>query len=100
MLVHGDSPLPIHEVLVGTLSRATGGYGSKLTLDIPQVLQQPAPGAWATLLDFNLTVKGGTSKSPLLGVSGCPRGGLKVGGTFTFTDDTTQTVATSAACRS
>lgn len=97
--VQGEHPLPINEVIVGELTKAGGAYGSKLTLDIPKGLQQPAPGAWATLLDFNVTVKGGNAGAPLLGVTSMPKGGLKVGGAFTYTDGTTQSVATKAALR-
>jgi hypothetical protein len=95
----GTKPLPINEVITGTFSRSNGTYGSKLTLDIPAGLQQPAPGAYATLLDFNIKVKGGNASSPLLGVSSCPKGGLKVGGTFHFTDGTFQRANTAAACK-
>ena len=98
--VQADKPVPIDEVIIGTLSRSTAsGYGSKLTLDIPKGLQQPAPGAFATLLDFNIKVKGGSAKSPLLSVNSCPKGGLKFGGTFYFTDNTTQKASTTAACK-
>lgn len=98
--VQAEKPVPIDEVIIGTLSRTTQkGYGSKLTLDIPKGLQQPAPGAFATLLDFNIKVKGGSAKSPLLSVNSCPKGGLKFGGTFYFTDDTTQKASTTAACK-
>jgi len=100
LLIHveGQRPVPMNDVLVATLSRSSGRYGSKMTIDVPQSLQQPAPGVLATLLDFNLTVKGGTTSAPLIGVSGCPRGGLNVGGAFTYTDGTTQSTATSATC--
>ena len=97
--VQADKPLPIDEVIVGQLSKASGPYGSKMTLDIPKGLQQPAPGAWATLLDFNIKLKGGTNASPLFALTKAPKGGVKVGGAFTFTDGTTQTVATTAALR-
>lgn len=97
--VQGDKPLPVNEVIVGSLSKATGAYGSKMTLLIPQGLQQPAPGAWATLLDFNVTLKGGNAASPLFGLTNAPKGGAKVRGAFTYTDGTTQTVTTTAALR-
>ena len=64
----------------------------------PRACSSRPPAVLATLLDFNLTVKGGNASTPLIGVSGCPRGGLNVGGAFTYTDGTTQNTATSAAC--
>jgi hypothetical protein len=102
LLIHvqGERPVPMNDVLVATLSKSSGAYGSKMTIHVPDSLQQPAPGVLATLLDFNLTVKGGNATSPLIGVAGCPRGGLQVGGAFTYTDGTTQHTATTAACKS
>ena len=53
-----------------------------MTVPIPGGLQQPAPGAFATLTDFNLTLKAGSSSKPFVALSGCPTGGLNVGGVF------------------
>jgi len=99
LLVHvqGQRPVPMNDVLIATLSKSSGRYGSKMTINVPASLQQPAPGVLATLLDFNLTIKGGNNSSPLIGVSNFPKRGLNIGGAFTFTDGTKQTVATSAA---
>ena len=99
MRVQGDSPLTIDSTLVGQLSSASGAYGKKLTVAIPSDLQQPAPGAFATLLDFKLNVKGTSGKTPYVGLTGCPAGGLKFGGAFTYTDGSTQNVTTTAACK-
>jgi hypothetical protein len=99
MHVTGTEPLLINSVLVGKLSRDKGKYGGKLTTAIPQDLQQPSPGAIATLLDFRVTVKAGTAANPFVGLLGCTKGGLNVKGDFTYTDGTKQTVATKAACR-
>jgi hypothetical protein len=97
--VKAERPVPIDEVIVGTLSKTrVPGYGSKLTLVIPQGLQQPAPGAFATLLDFKVTVKGGRASRPLLGVRDCPRAGLRFSGTFSFTDATFQRASRTARC--
>ncbi len=102
LLIHvqGDRPVPMNDVLVATLSKSSGKYGSKMTINVPASLQQPAPGVLATLLDFNLTVKGGNNAAPLIGVGGCSKGGLNIGGAFTYTDGTTQNTATTAACKS
>jgi hypothetical protein len=99
MLVAGDSPLTIHEVLTGTLTPVSGAYGQKLTVAIPDGLQQPAPGAFATLLDFKLTVKGTAGRTPYVGLTGCTAGKLKFAGAFSYTDGSSQNAAASAACR-
>ena len=98
MHVTGTQPLTIDSVLVGKLSRSSGKYGGKMTTLIPADLQQPSPGALATLLDFRVTVKAGTAKTPFVGLLGCPKGGLNVRGDFTYTDATKQTATTKAKC--
>jgi hypothetical protein len=98
--VKGEKPVPVDEIVTGVFSKTTKkGYGSKLTLTIPQGLQQPAPGAFATLLDFKVTAKGGSAKQPLFGVSDVPKGGLKFGGTFSFTDGTSQSATATAVVK-
>jgi len=99
MHVTGDTPLQIDEVLVGKLSAGSGKFGKKLSVEIPAGLQQPAPGAFATLLDFKLAVKGTAGKTPYVSLVGCPTGGLNFGGAFTFTDGSTQNVTAKAACK-
>ncbi len=99
MHVTGATPLQIDEVLIGKLTAGSGKYGTKLTVAIPSGLQQPAPGAFATLLDFKLAVKGTSGKTPYVGLAGCPSGGLNFGGAFTYTDGTTQNVTAKAACK-
>jgi len=48
--------LDIRKVIVGKLSRAAGTYGYKLTFDIPGDVQQPAPGLYTPLIDFQTSV--------------------------------------------
>ncbi len=100
MHVTGETPLQIDEVLVGKLTAGSGKYGKKLSVAIPDGLQQPAPGAFATLLDFKLTVKGTAGKTPYVGLAGCTTGGLNFAGAFTYTDGTTQNVTAKAPARS
>ena len=104
LLVDGSSPLAIHSVIEGTLTKTTGQYGLKLTVPIPADLQQPAPGAIATLTDFNTTlpvkfVKKGKKKIPYLGASGCKTGKWNFGYTGLYTDGTSQTVNVTQACK-
>jgi hypothetical protein len=97
--VQGSAPLLIDSVIPATLKRATGAYGLKLEVPIPQNLQTPLTGITATLLNFSTSV-GGTSKgTPYVGLKGCSGGKLKFKGTFIFTDGTSKTVTDTAACK-
>lgn len=103
LLVDGSTPLTIHAVIEGTLTKQTGKYGYLLKVPVPADLQQPAPGAVATLTNFNTTVKGQITrkrkKIPFIGLAGCTAGNLAFGYTGEFTDDTSQTVEVTQACR-
>jgi hypothetical protein len=97
--VEGSVPLKIDSVIAATLKRATGDYGYKLEVPIPANLVQPLAGITATLLNFSTSV-GGTSKGvPYVGLKGCSGGKLKFKGTFVYTDNTSQTVTDTAACK-
>jgi hypothetical protein len=99
LLVDGQSPLQIHSVIEGKLQKDTGLYGQKLVVAIPETLQQPAPGAFATLTDFKTSVKGTGSKSrPYVGLAGCTKRQLNFKSDFVFTDDSTSTATTTAKC--
>jgi hypothetical protein len=89
----------MNDVLVAKLTPRKGTYGSTMTIEMPKNLQEPAPGVLATLLNVDLTVKGGSSTKPLIGVSACPKGGLNVAGSFSYTDGTSQGGALKAACK-
>jgi hypothetical protein len=77
----------INSVLDGTLSSDTGKYGKKLTVLIPENLQQPIPGVYATLTEFQTSVQGTATakKIPYIGLKGCTGGTLNYGGDFYFT---------------
>ena len=51
LYLQGDSPVIIDHVVVGKLKKVTGKYGWELNFQVPADLQQPAPGAFATVLD-------------------------------------------------
>jgi hypothetical protein len=97
----------IDHVISGILTKISGDplYGYKLTFDVPSDLQQPAPGAWATPLDFKVTipaktVKKGKKKIPFIGTTGCPSSGkLSAKIETDNTDGTTTTVETTAPCK-
>ena len=90
---------PAEKLRVATLSKSSGRYGSKMTHR--RAAEPAAAGARrardAARLQPHRQGRA-TPPSPLIGVSGCPRGGLNVGGAFTYTDGTTQNTATAATC--
>ena len=95
LLVDGQAPLQIHSVIEGKLQSDSGKFGKKLVVAIPENLQQPAPGAYATLTDFKTVVKGtGSKKRPFIGLSGCTKKTLNYKTDFVFTDGTTSTATT------
>jgi hypothetical protein len=99
LLVDGTSPLTIHDVIEGKLQSDTGKFGKKLVVAIPDTLQQPAPGAFATLTDFKTSVKGtGSKKRPFVGLAGCTKKKLNFQADFVFTDGSTSTATTTAKC--
>ena len=102
--VQGDTPLAIDSLLVGKLSKASGKFGTKLTVDIPSDLQKPLgpeTAVFATLTRFLTTVGGTTKKKlPYVGLAGCPKNKqLQFKGDFTFTDGSTQSPTDTVACR-
>lgn len=58
LLIVGDSPLIIREVVVGRLEtlRYSSRYRYRLSFTVPQNLQSPAPGIIAALKDFRTTI--------------------------------------------
>jgi hypothetical protein len=99
LLVDGTAPLAIHEVIEGKLQSDKGKFGQKLVVAIPDTLQQPAPGAFATLTDFKTSVKGtGSKKRPYVGLTGCTKKKLNFQADFVFTDGSTSTASTTAKC--
>jgi hypothetical protein len=99
LLVDGQAPLQIHSVIEGKLQADSGKFGKKLVVAIPENLQQPAPGAYATLTDFKTVVKGtGSKKRPYIGLSGCTKKALNYKTDFVFTDGTTSTATSTSKC--
>jgi hypothetical protein len=98
--VNDNGTLKFTAVIEGTLSSDSGVYGKKLVVPIPSQLQQPVPGVYATLTDFQTTVKGtGSKRRPFVGLKGCPSDkALKFGADFTYTDGTSATPTTTAPC--
>lgn len=97
------SAVDIHAVLEGVLSGDSGLYGKKLTVDIPQDLQTPAPGVYATLESFKTTINAitGKGKKPYVGIVSCPSSKkMAFAADYTYQPDgTTKSVSTTAPCK-
>jgi hypothetical protein len=101
--LQGDNPVIIDHVVTGILTRINDPlFGYKLTFDVPPDLIQPAPGAYATALDFKVTVPARTikvkgKKIPYIGTTGCPASGIFTARFETDNTDGTTTVVTATA---
>jgi hypothetical protein len=106
LYLQGDNPVIIDHVVSGILTKISDPlFGYKLTFDVPPDLIQPAPGAYATALDFKVTipaktVKKGKKKIPYIGTTGCPASGIFTAKIETDnTDGTTSTATATAPCK-
>ncbi len=100
LLVRGSSPLVINSVIEGTLTKQTGKFGYLLKVPVPDDLQQPAPGAIATLTDFDTTIKATYKKTPYIGLAGCTAKKLNFGYTGEYTDGTkSKEIDVTQACK-
>jgi len=101
LLVDGSSPLPIHEVIEGVLSKDSAPYGNKLTVKVPDHLQQPAPGAYATLEEFDTTINAvtGKKKMPYVGIASCKDKVISFAADYIYQpDQSTKSTSTTAKC--
>lgn len=66
-------PSGVSKVLLGRLTRQSGAnYYQKLRINIPEDLQQPAPGVYSALQDLTTTLSLKSGKNALLTTVGCP----------------------------
>jgi hypothetical protein len=100
LLVDGSTPLQIHSVIEGVLSSDKAPYGKKLSVHVPDNLQQPAPGAYATLVQFDTTINRvlGKKKKPYVGIASCKTKKVAFGVDYKYTDGTTKSTTTTAKC--
>ena len=98
--VVGNAPLVIDSVIEGVLKSDTGKFGKKLVVKIPENLQQPLTGVFATLTDFQVTLKGkGSTKKPYyIGLKGCSGGKINMKVDLTYTDGTSQSATSTTPC--
>ncbi|MDX6656543.1 MAG: hypothetical protein QOH62_1336 [Solirubrobacteraceae bacterium] len=102
LLVDGTAPLAIHSVIEGLLQTDSGAYGKKLVVAIPSNLQQPAPGAYATLTEFDTTINAveGKKKAPYVGIASCKTKSMAFAADYHYVpDNTTKSVSTTAPCK-
>jgi hypothetical protein len=118
VLVDGESPLIIHEIVVANLTTLTRdpNYRYELSFNVPGDLQSPAPGVIAAVKDLTVTVpvqylkKGGRfvkrkgQRIPYIATTGCAAGkwtGKYVAQyttSFDGTIESSQTVEVSVPC--
>jgi hypothetical protein len=65
LLADGRTPLLIHSLLTVTTTTSPAG-GSRFEIDFPPDLQQPAPGAYSTVTDFQASLRS------TIALAGCP----------------------------
>ncbi|UUY03208.1 hypothetical protein LRS13_21445 [Svornostia abyssi] len=88
LFVEGTSPLRIQSNIVGQLSKGSGDYGLKLKVNVPQNLQEPAPGVPVAITLFqvkiqkSIKVKGKTRG--LVEITSCKGGQWKSKGDFRY----------------
>ena len=84
-----ESPGTIRKGLVGKVSKASGKYGSKITIKIDDDLQQPAPSVFSGLVDLQTTIKAKKGKHYLVSTTGCEKKKHNVAVKFSFKPNTT-----------
>ena len=100
LLVDGATPLQIHSVIEGILSSDSAPYGKKLSVHVPDNLQQPAPGAYATLVQFDTTINRvlGKKKKPYVGINSCKTKKMAFAVDYKYTDGTSKSTTTTGTC--
>ena len=100
LLVDGATPLQIHSVIEGILSSDSAPYAKKLSVHVPDNLQQPAPGAYATLVQFDTTINRvvGKKKKPYVGIQACKDKQISLGVDYVYTDGTKKSTSTTTSC--
>jgi len=78
--LHSDAP-SLDIVSPGTIK------GRKLTIQVPQVAQQPVPGVFAGLVDIHTTLKGKKGKKYLASTTGCKKKKHAFSTKLVFTDN-------------
>jgi hypothetical protein len=97
------------QTIEGSISKATGAFAYKLTVPIPENIQQPIPNMFVSLTRFNTKVKATTvakvgkkkRKVGYVETVSCPKTRKwNFKGVFTTRDGQTMTATSSQACKS
>lgn len=105
--VETNQPTNVRGIIVGTISRSSGLYGSKLVARIPGKneeatygnLQNPLGDVTPTLSEFLLTTGATYKRIPYIQSTGCTRGQWKFKARLEFTDGSVANGTDTAACR-
>ena len=78
--------------------------GRKLTIEVPEVAQQPVPGTFAGLISLETTLKAKQGKNYLASTTGCKGKKHPFSAVLTFRDNGatpagTRSASTAAACK-
>lgn len=88
LFVEGSSPLRIQSNIAGKLSQASGDFGLKLKIDVPQNLQEPAPGVNVAITLFQVKIAKSTKVKGktrgLVEITSCKGGTWKSKGEFGY----------------
>lgn len=102
MLVEGTSPLRIDSVLEGTIRSADGPYGMALLSEVPENLQQPVTGVFATVTEFRLRINATRrirgKRIGYFNTAGCRGGRWPLEVKVTYRGGATDSGRTSARC--
>jgi len=106
--VHTDTPSTVTGIFRGKIKKATGTYGTKIELRVPDAdddaqgygnLLNPVGDIIPTLSEFLLKLGGTQKKTPYLATTGCTKGTWNFRADLTFSDGTSATDATAVKCK-
>jgi hypothetical protein len=79
----------VRKALVGTVSKGSGKFGSKISIKIDPDLQQPAPGVFSSLVGLDTTLSAKKGKHYLISSIGCKKKKQDIGVKFNFNPNST-----------
>jgi hypothetical protein len=95
----------VHTALKGTVKKASGKYGSRLSIKVPDGqgeyanfpnIQQPAPGVYSALVDLQATITLKKGNNVLIGSTGCKGGKHPFKTRLTYSNNPTPPAARTA----
>lgn len=98
ILLDTKNPIPVRGVMVGKLKNATGKFGKKLDVTIPQSLQSVS-GFTPTLTSFRLKIGAVSKGVPYIQSTGCSAGKWNFAAVVNYNDGTKGEGTSSAKCK-